>query len=127
MMLIGEFYKEKILSLPKKALMEMELPYGSEPSRVEQDLFGWNLRVGKELIECRSEEEARFLKVFQDIGYRDVMIPKSLDYIKELISELEDLRAGMDEVIDYYVECLISLKKRERVRQMVYSRIRSCE
>lgn len=60
MKLIGEFYREKILSLPKRKLSKKELSDNSGEIKVERDLFGWKLYSGKNFIECRSEEEARF-------------------------------------------------------------------
>ena len=66
---LGEFYKEKVLS--HKNLINRKLPENSDTIKIERDLFGWKLYSGKNFIECRSEDEGRFLKVFLEAVIRD--------------------------------------------------------
>lgn len=120
---IGEFYREKVLSLPKKSLIKKILPDNSGNVKIEKDLFGWRLYSGKNFIQCRSEEEARYLKVFLDAGLREVYVPKDNEYLKSILPELEKLKAKTDEIINFYIDGILDHKIREKVKREVYIEI----
>ncbi|MEW5816122.1 MAG: hypothetical protein AB1798_12100 [Spirochaetota bacterium] len=128
---IGHFYKEKILSLPKRSRREIEAPYHDSDKglRIDQDLFGWRLyytRAGRKterFIECKSEEEARYLKVLIDVGIRELYVPKDNEYLKTILPELEELKMKTDKIIDDGVSGILSRKRRQAVRRLVYSKI----
>jgi len=120
---IGEFYREKVLSLPKKSLIKKILPDNSGDVKIEKDLFGWRLYSGKNFIQCRSEEEARYLKVFLDAGLREVYVPKDNEYLKSILPELEKLKAKTDEIIKFYIDGILDHKIRERIKREVYIEI----
>jgi hypothetical protein len=123
MKLIGEFYKEKVLSLPKKKLSKKELQDNSGEIRIERDLFGWKLYWGKNFLECRSEEEARYLKIFLDLGLDKVYIPKDDVYLKEILMELEKLKSKTDEILNSYLETILDRRIRERLKHEVYMEV----
>ena len=120
---LGEFYREKVLTLSKKSLSKRELPSNSGETKIEKDLFGWNLYSGKNLIECRSEEEACYLKVFFDAGMESVKVPKDDKYLKDILPELERLKAKSDKIINSYLESIIGIKIRSRIKQEVWAEI----
>lgn len=127
---IGEFYKEKILSLPESSLTTIQLPWNSGGLRIERDLFSWKLyyiklgRKTQNFIECRSEEEARYLKVFLDSGLTtEIFVPKGDEYLKSILPELESLKKRIDEIIDSYLESVLNRKIRQRVRHEVFMEI----
>jgi hypothetical protein len=120
---LGAFYREKVLALHGKSLDKRELPADSGESRIEKDLFGWKLYSGKDFIECRSEEEARFLKVFLDAGLREICVPNDDEYLRDILPELEKLKTKSDEIINSYLETVLDRKIRERVRHEVYMEI----
>jgi len=120
---IGQFYREEILSLPKEKLASVELPANRDETRIEQDLFGWKLYFGTDFIECRSEEEARYLKVFLDSGMTEIYIPKEDEYLKNIIPQLERLKKKIDEIVNSYLETVLDRKIRERVKHEVFMEI----
>jgi len=120
---IGEFYKEKVLSLPEKLLIKKELPENCGKIKIEKDLFIWKLYSGKKFIECRSEEEARYLSVFLDAGLREVYVPKDEEYLKNILPELEKLKAKTDEIINFYLDGILNRKIREKIRNEIYMEI----
>jgi len=119
---LGEFYREKILSLPESSLVKRELPDSSGEIRIERDLFGWKVYSGKNFIECRSEEEARYLKIFLDAGLKDVYVPDD-EHLKDILPELEALKARIDEIINSYLDGILNPRIRERIRSEVYNEI----
>jgi hypothetical protein len=123
MKLISEFYRERVLSLPKRKLSKKEFSDSSGEIKIERDLFGWKLYSGKNFIECRSEEEARYLKVFLDLGLDKIYIPKEDVYLHEILAELERLKSKTDEILNSYLETILDRKIRERLKHEVYIEI----
>lgn len=120
MKFIGEFYKEKVLSLPKKARTERELPVNLGRIYIEKNLFGFKLYAGKNYVECATEEEARYLKVFLDAGMLEVFVPKDLDYLRSILPELETLKAKADKLINDYLRTILSRKIKEKIKHAVW-------
>jgi hypothetical protein len=117
---IGEFYREKVLSLPKKSLSKIELPDNYGEIKIEKDLFGWKLYSGKNYIECRSKEEARYLRVFLDSGMKRICVPKDDEYLRTILPELERLKMKIDEILNSYLETILNRRIRQRVRHEVF-------
>lgn len=118
---IGVFYREEILN--QKSLLSKTLPKASDDVKIEHHLFGWKLSSRKEYIECHSEEEARYLKVFLETGIEEAKIPENKDYLKRILPTLEHLKAMADKVIDSYLESIISVKTKEMLRYKIWSEI----
>lgn len=120
---IGAFYREKVLSLPKESLIKKELPTYSDDLKIEQNLFECSLFTGREYMKCRSEEEARFIKVFLSVRMNEIYVPIDDEYLKSILPELERLKSRTDEIINSYLESVFDRKIREKVRQEVYAEI----
>lgn len=119
---LGDFYREKILS--QKDLVDRKLPTNSGKIEIKQDLFGCKLFFGKkEFLECRSEDEARYLKVWMESGMNEISVPKDEEYLKTVVPELEALKKKIDQVIHDYTFGILNRKIRERIRREVYQEI----
>jgi len=119
---LGDFYKEKILS--QKNLVDRNLPANSGNVEIKQDLFGVKLFYGKKnFIECRSEEEARYLKVWIESGVREISIPADDEYLKTIVLELEELKKKIDQVIHDYTFGILNRRMRQEIRRRVYQEI----
>ena len=118
---IGEFYKEEIL--PRKGLVIQQLPTNAGETGIVRDLFGWRLFSGKESIECRSEEEARYLKVFLDVGLTEVGVPDDDEFLKAILPKLERLKSRTFEIIDSYLATVLDRRVREQVRHEILAEI----
>jgi hypothetical protein len=123
MKLIGEFYRGKVLSLPKRKLSKKKFSDNSGEIKIDRDLFGWKLYSGKNFIECRSEEEARYLKVFLDLGLKEIYVPRDDVYLKEILPELERLKSKTDEILNSYLATILDRKIRERLKYEVYMEV----
>lgn len=120
MQLVSEYYKEKVLSLDRKKRKLRELPLGVGEIKIEKDLFFWKLINGKKYIECRSEEEAQYLKVFLESGLIEAYIPKKEAYLKEILPMLLRLKSRHDEIIEDKVDGIISRRIQEQARQKIW-------
>lgn len=129
MKLIGEVYKERILSLPRKERKKFEIPLNDGVTRIENDFFAWRLfyrifgRKSEAVINCRSEEEARYLKLFMELDVREIFIPMDDNLIRELLPELEYLKMRTDEYLNQYLRTLYKKVHRDRLKLMVYREV----
>jgi hypothetical protein len=121
MQLIGEFYREKVLL--RDDLIRRELPYRKGDIRIDKDLFGWKLYAGNRYIECHSEEEARYLKPFLELGFSEVYVPKDEEYLKSILPKWEYLKRRTYEIMDDVLEGVLSRKTRSKVRSAVLAEV----
>jgi len=118
---IGEFYREEVL--PHKPLAKRQLPAQSDVIQIVRDLFGWRLYSGKAYMDCRSEDEARFLKVFLEAGMQEVKVPKDDKILQAMVPKLEDLKKDIDEIIEEESEGLLSRRLKEELRHRVWQEL----
>jgi len=110
---LGKFYREKVLA--HKPLRTKSLPKVPGEVKLEQELFGWRLSSGREHIDCTSEMEARYLKVWLEAGLDSIKIPKEEDYFKEIVPKLESLKKKTDEVFEDYLGSILDPRLRHRL------------
>jgi len=118
---LGKFYREKILT--HKPLRTKSLPRISGEVKLEQELFGWRLSSGRERIDCTSETEARYLKVWLEAGLESVRIPKDEDYLTEIVPELENLKQKIDAVFEDYLGSILDPRLRQRLLHQLWQEV----
>lgn len=122
MQLIGDFYRDRILTRDDLQQRELLLPTDRE-SQIIQDLFGWQLVAGDVSIDCRSEVEARYLRVFIELGVHDVAVPDSEEFLQQILPDLEYLKRRADEILDEHLETVFDPRVKAKVRRDVYAEI----
>jgi len=115
---LGKFYQEKILS--HKPLSTRSLPRVSGEAKIEPELFGWRLSSGRQHIDCASEYEARYLKVWLEAGLDSVRMPKDEDYLEEIVPRLEELKEKIDDTFQTYLSSIVTPKLQQRVRHHLW-------
>jgi len=118
---LGKFYREKVLT--HKPLHTRSLPKVSGEVKLQQELFGWRLSSGREHIDCASETEARYLKVWLEAGLESIKIPKDEDYLEEIIPELESLKQKTDEVFEGYLGSILDPKLRQHLLHQLWQEV----
>lgn len=85
--MIARLIRERVLSVPHSM---REIP-PAEPSEiaVENQLFGWVLRLGKVETRCVDEAEARYLAAFARMGFCHVPVPERREVIGDVVEALE--------------------------------------
>src|SRR5437764_10785767 len=122
MQLIGDLYRDKILTRDDIAQRELTLS-SDEKLEIIEHLFGWELRANGDAIDCRSEAEARYLRIFLELGLHEVAVPASDEYLKQILPDLEYLKRRADEIVDEHLETVFDPRVKARVRQNVYAAI----
>lgn len=126
MQLLSQFYMDKIISLGKDKLILKELPYdrrGDDVIKIEQELFSWRLYHGHKYIQCASEAEAEYLKIFMEARLSSVAIPKDEKYLKKVLPELKELKRKHDDIIEDHIDTLFSRKLRDQALSQIWSDI----
>jgi len=91
--------------------------------KVEKEIFGWKLNSKKEYLECSSEEEAKYLKIWVDAGVEKVKVPKDNNYLKEIIPQLELSKQRIDEKICIYLDSILDQKFRSQIQHQLWQKI----
>jgi len=118
---LGKLYREKIL--PHKPLRTKSLPKVSGEVKLEQELFGWRLSSGREHMDCTSEMEARYLKVWLEAGLESIKMPKDEGYLRKIIPELESLKRKTDEVFEDYLGAILDPKLHQRLLHQLWQEV----
>jgi hypothetical protein len=124
---IGAFYKEQVLSLPEQSRILREMPFSFlENMEIIEDLFGWKIyytklgRKSRAFIECRSEDEARYLKALNDSGMTKIYVPEDDEYLRNILPELERLKTRTEEILNEHLYGILSRNMRQKLRFAVY-------
>jgi len=118
---LGKFYREKILS--NKLLAIKKLPKVSGQVRIEPELFGWRLSWGRQHVDCTSEHEARYLKVWLEGGLDSVKIPKDENYLVNVVPTLEELKKKIDDTFQTYLSSIVTTKLQQRLRHLLWQEV----
>ena len=125
--LFGNFYRDKILSqknLKTVNLFHPNTPLTSPLSKggkrgveIKNELFGWRLSSGKDHIDCSSEAEAEYLKIWLESGLEEVKVPKDESYLTKILPELKDLKEKIDHIILDHISTITSQKLQNKILQ----------
>ncbi|MBM3141558.1 MAG: SAM-dependent DNA methyltransferase [Chloroflexi bacterium] len=118
---LGKFHREKVLS--QKQLYTKALPKAGDEIAVRQSLLGWRLYSGKEYIDCASEFEARYLRVWLQAGMVEVKVPKDEGYLETIVPELESLKAKIDDAIEAHLSFIANPRTRDRILHRLWQEI----
>ena len=118
---LKSWYKENVLS--SKSLRAVALPEAVPEAIVEKSLFGWQVKVGKQIVKCQSEFEARYLRIWIEIGASSIKIPKDESQLKRLVAGLEKRKAEIDAVIKAYLGSILDAKLKARILHQVWQRL----
>ena len=122
---IGVYYAEKVLTLPPEKRVLKDLPTGArwENCELSQNFFETKLIAGKEIFDCESEAEAKYLKVFIELSWQRVYVPVDTDYLEEIVPRLVYLKKRLDEIIDNGLKRVFGRKIRRETKQLTYKKI----
>jgi hypothetical protein len=122
MQLIGDLYRDRILTRDDLQQRELTLPT-DKPLQIIKYLFGWQLVAGDDSIDCRSEVEARYLRIFVELGLHEVAVPDSDEYLQQVLPDLEHLKKRADEILDEHLETVFDPRVKAKVKRDVYAEI----
>lgn len=118
---ISKFYQENILN--RDDLITKKLPEIGLPIKVEKGLFGWQVVSGKSHFACHSENEARYLKIWLDVGQETIKMPKDQQYLEKVVGDLETLKSQIDQTIENYLSSILDQKLKAQILHQVWQKL----
>jgi hypothetical protein len=120
-----EKFKNIYRQICKEGCYEKELFGKAGNAEIRGTLDGkFSITMGQKSILCESEYEAQYIKNFADIGLDEVPIPKSLDNLRRIILEIEELNKKIDKIVREKLEENPTLKKVEnRIKLEIWTRL----
>lgn len=115
---LGKFYQENIMA--HNLLVTRELPRATGEIKVEHELFGWRLSWSRQHLDCNSEHEARYLKIWMELGMDSIKIPDDIDYLTAITPQLEELQNSIRKIFDTYLDSIVTRKLRQRLQHQLW-------
>lgn len=79
--------------------------------KIERTLTGISLKLGSKSIQCETEKEGYYMKIFAEMGLKKVEIPEDTIYLEKIIPDIKILKATIDKQIQKKVEDYPYIKK----------------
>jgi hypothetical protein len=118
---LKKWYEEKILS--RNDLVIKELPEIGNNLEIEKGLYGWKIKGNKGSLQCTSEVEAEYLKIWLEIGSKSISIPNDEAYLLKVTAELKTLKKEIDDIIDSYLGSILDNKLKSQILYRVWQSI----
>jgi len=114
---LGSFYKKNILNQKKLRTVKLPKIALNFIPHIDKELMGWRLYYSKkDFIICDTEEEACFIKVFLDFEIEELSVPSDTNYLFSIISNLENLKKKIDNVINESIETIYNTKLKNNLK-----------
>jgi hypothetical protein len=107
----------KVRATPHKSVKLFDRP---TRTRVDKTLTGWALKGDSDLIECSSEIEAKYLKLFADAGFKCTDLPLDSQIINECYQRLQTAKPGIERKLLEKIEDYPYLKKKAEATSQVW-------
>jgi hypothetical protein len=115
------FYKDRIAAVP---CYSFDLPKSEEPIKIENSLFGWRLKIGRKTIDCSSEAQARYLRVFAEMGCDQTLVPKDDAYLSSIVNQWESLFEKAQAALQEHTSSILQIRTRDLLIQTVWAKLR---
>lgn len=116
--ILSKFYNEKILSEKHRIAA---LPRFRKEPEIERSLVGWQLKSGKDIIKCKTREEADYLKIFHSVGLDSVAVPENSEILKQISKDLKLLLNSINSVIEAHTSTITDRRIQNSIRSRVLS------
>lgn len=118
---LKKWYEEKILS--RKDLATRELPNLGNNLKIEKGLYGWEVKGDRGALQCTSEAEAEYLKIWIEVGAKMVCVPKDEKFLSKIAEEFESLKREIDDIIDSYLGSVLDTKLKSQILYRLWQSI----
>ena len=117
---LAAFFRSRVATMPCRTLA---LPKHAEPVEIENSLLGWRLKIGKQAVDCSSEAQARYLRVFAEMGWDHAPIPRDDSYLLSIIDQWEDLFEKAHSALEEHTLSILRRNIRDRLAHEVWAKI----
>ncbi len=82
------------------------------------------MKIGRKVIDCLSETQARYLRVFVEMGWGKAPVPKDNGYLAKIIDQWENLFKKTQETLEEYTSSILRNKTRDLLAHTVWAKLR---
>jgi len=82
------------------------------------------LKIGRKVIDCSGEVQARYLRVFAEMGWDRALVPKDSDYLAKIIDRWENLFNRAQATLEEYTSSILQNKIRGLLTHTVWAKLR---
>jgi type I restriction-modification system DNA methylase subunit len=118
---LATFFKNHIATVSCKPI---DLPKGIEPIKIVKALFGWQITIGKKIVDCESEDEARYLRIFIEMGWDHAPVPQDKNHLSSIITKFENLFENARAALQEYSASILQSKTRDRLNHLVWTKLK---
>jgi hypothetical protein len=115
------FFKNQIAPVSYRI---MNFPKSAEPIEIEKSLFGWRLKIGQRIVDCSSEAQALYLRVFAEMGCDQTLVPKDDAYLSSIVNQWESLFEKAQAALQEYISSILQNKTRDLLIHTVWATLR---
>ena len=91
--------------------------------KIENEIFGFRLISGRKHVDCKIEEEAKYLEIFLSAGLDKIRVPTQESELRQILPELEKLKQKTDEIIKEYISTIANAKLRSKLEHLIWSEV----
>lgn len=117
-----KYIKDKIASNNYKF---KKLPVLKGTTKIENTLLGWQLKSGKNSIDCHNEIEARYLSIFLEMGWSEAPVPTDINSLDLMITSLEKQFKKIKSVFNEHSSTILQSTVRERFRRIFWVKVKN--
>jgi hypothetical protein len=116
-----KFYQTRVKNYNPTVIRS--LPDGSGEVKINHELFGWRLSRDNQYVDCNSELEARYLKVWMEMGLTTIVAPENEEGLKKLVPDLEALTQKINAIFESHLNSIVAAKLKDQLRQLLLSEV----
>jgi hypothetical protein len=92
--------------------------------QIYKTFLGYEIIGARKRILCPDLTTARYLRIFAEIGLREMDLPYDVTYTQEILPELERSYASLRRIFDFFVDQLISGYEKNQFLMRAYASLR---
>jgi type I restriction enzyme M protein len=114
------FIKNKIMPLQSSS---RNLPVYKGNTALENTLLGWRVKSGASIIDCESELEARYIRIFMEMGWETAPIPTKAALKLSLVKEFEKCFERVAQMLEELNSSILQRRIRDRFTRIFWAHL----
>jgi len=119
---LGALYKREVLALERVKTRKLPKAEGQVEISGPTVFNEWIVKTGRNRKTCASEAEARYLRLWIELGAESVAVPEDEEKLKEIVPKLEELKDELERFLEEETESF-SDREREAVAHRFWQEI----
>lgn len=93
--------------------------------QIYKTFLGYEIIGARKRILCPDMTTARYLRIFAEIGLKEIELPYDVTRTQEILPELERAYFSLRRILDFFVDQLLSSQEKNQFQRAVYAELRA--